>query len=47
MGNKTAEKTVSKLAKEPEVVKTIVDILSKDLEAIKELLNRKNLTEKG
>lgn len=47
MGNKTAEKTVSKLEKEPEVVKTIVDILSKDLEAIKELLNRKNLTEKG
>jgi len=47
MGNKTAEKTVSKLTKEPEVVKTIVDILSKDLEAIKELLNRKNLIEKG
>lgn len=47
MENKTAEKKISKLTKEPEVVKTIVDILSKDLEAIKELLNRKNLTEKG
>ncbi|MBB5634792.1 hypothetical protein HDF26_002533 [Pedobacter cryoconitis] len=47
MENKTAEKAVSKLTKDPEIVKTIVDILSKDLEAIKELLNRKTLTEKG
>ncbi|MBB6502543.1 hypothetical protein [Pedobacter cryoconitis] len=47
MKQKTAEKTESTLVKEPEVVKTIVDILSKDVEAIKELLNRKKLTEKG
>ncbi|WP_160292100.1 hypothetical protein [Pedobacter lusitanus] len=47
MENKTTEKSVSKLEKEPQVVKAIVDILSKDLEAIKELLNRKNLTDKG
>lgn len=46
MENKSAEKTVSKLAKEPQLVKTIVNILSKDLEAIKELLNRKDLTQK-
>ncbi|WP_367866427.1 hypothetical protein [Pedobacter sp. WC2423] len=46
MENKSAEKTVSKLAKEPHLVKTIVNILSKDLEAIKELLNRKDLTQK-
>ncbi|AMP99308.1 hypothetical protein AY601_2417 [Pedobacter cryoconitis] len=47
MENKAAEKAVTKLVKEPQVVKTIVDILSKDLEAIKELLNRKNLIRKG
>lgn len=47
MENKAAEKAVSKLAKQPKVTKTVVDILSKDLEAIKELINRKDLIRKS
>ncbi|RAJ36966.1 hypothetical protein [Pedobacter cryoconitis] len=47
MENKAPEKTVTKLVEEPKAVKTVVDILSKDLEAIKELLKRKDLTRKS
>jgi hypothetical protein len=46
MENKTAESAESPLTTEPVLVNAIVEILSKEVESIKELLGRKDLLEK-
>lgn len=47
MENKTAESTETPLTTEPILVDAIIETLSKEVESIKELLNRKNLLEKN
>lgn len=47
MENNTAEHTARPLTTEPILVDTIVEVLSKEVEGIKELLSRKVLFEKN
>jgi len=47
MENKTADNTESLLAKDPELVQAIVEVLTKDMEAITALLEKKDLFEKN
>jgi len=47
MEDKTAQNTESPLTTEPILVDAIIETLSREVEGIKELLNRKNLLEEN
>lgn len=47
MENKTADNTESPLTTEPYLVEAIIEVLTRDMEAIKMLLERKDLFEQN
>jgi hypothetical protein len=46
MGNKIVNTTEAPIVREPELVEAIVEVLTKDMEAIEALLVKKDLFEK-